>query len=345
MRLSCDADLRVPVPRLVTSADLERRLAEVRTAAAGPAEGLFGPRSVTWRLDREAALFLGAGRALLLQLAHPWVAAAVAEHSHALADPVGRFHRTFGIVFTMVFGTLDQALAAARRLHRRHATIGGTLPEAAGGFPQGSPYWANETAALHWVHATLVSSGLMAYELVLPPLSPQEREQYYAESRLLGALFGIPDDRQPADWPAFSAYVDAMLQSDVLCVSAAGRRVADGVLAGAVRPWLRAPAWYLAVTAELLPPHLRAGFGLLHGQHDQRRAARALRWLRRSYPLLPERLRFVGPYQEARARLSGRSGPDPATAALNRLWIGRPRMARQDEAADPSSSEDRREQA
>jgi uncharacterized protein (DUF2236 family) len=62
-----------------------------------------------------AAIFLGAGRALLLQLAH-WVAAAIAEHSRTLADPIGRFHRTFNITFTLVFGTLDEFLRAARHL-------------------------------------------------------------------------------------------------------------------------------------------------------------------------------------------------------------------------------------
>ena len=55
---------------IVTEADLERQLAIVRAAAAGGAAGIFGPDSVTWRIDREAATFLGAGRALLLQLAH-----------------------------------------------------------------------------------------------------------------------------------------------------------------------------------------------------------------------------------------------------------------------------------
>jgi uncharacterized protein (DUF2236 family) len=78
-------------------------------------------------------VFLGAGRALLLQLAHPWVAAAISEHSKTFADPIGRFHRTFNITFTMVFGTLDQALAASRRLHRRHAVVTGKF--AAGGRP------------------------------------------------------------------------------------------------------------------------------------------------------------------------------------------------------------------
>ena len=118
-----------PPSAVVAEADLERELAIVRSAAAGEAAGIFGPDSVIWRIDREAAIFLGAGRALLLQLAHPWVAAAIAQHSRSLADPIGRFHRTFSIVFTMVFGTTAQALAAARRLHRRHTAISGTLGE------------------------------------------------------------------------------------------------------------------------------------------------------------------------------------------------------------------------
>src|ERR1700690_2871377 len=85
---------------------LERAVATVRANAAGEAEGVFGPHSLFWRVNREAAVFLGAGRALLLQLAHPWVAAAIAEHSKTIDDPIGRFHRTFAVVFTMVFGTL-----------------------------------------------------------------------------------------------------------------------------------------------------------------------------------------------------------------------------------------------
>ena len=94
----------------VSREDLERELQAIEAHAPGQIEGVFGPASMTWRVHREAAIFLGAGRALLLQLAHPWVAAAIAEHSRTLADPIGRFHRTFNITFTLVFGTLDQAL-------------------------------------------------------------------------------------------------------------------------------------------------------------------------------------------------------------------------------------------
>src|SRR5215203_330728 len=118
----------------VDAADLERSLSFVGAQAAWRDEGVFGPGSAIWQVDREALVFLGAGRALLMQLAHPWVATAIPEHSTTLADPVGRFHRTFEIVFALVFGSLDQALAASRRLHQRHVLIQGTIAERTGSY-------------------------------------------------------------------------------------------------------------------------------------------------------------------------------------------------------------------
>jgi uncharacterized protein (DUF2236 family) len=310
---------------LISENDLALALDSVRAGAAGSVEGLFGPASQTWRIDREAAVFLGAGRALLLQLAHPWVASAIAKHSATFADPIGRFHRTFDVVFTMVFGSLDQALAASRRLHRRHTQIVGRLPEALGPFDKGSLYCANEISALRWVHATLVETALMTHGLVLPALTVEERERYWAESRLFGALFGLTPADLPADWASFVAYNQAMVQSDILSVGSAARDVAGQIFSGA-RPWLRPPKWYRALSVQMLPERLRAGFGFAFDQHERRAADRALARIRSVYPKLPIRLRTVGPYQEAQARLQGRSQPDWATRWLNRAWIGRPRM-------------------
>lgn len=311
---------------MVSESDLSAALEIVRAEAAGPVEGIFGPASVTWRIDREAVLFLGAGRALLLQLAHPWVAAAIAEHSRTLQDPIGRFHRTFELMFTMVFGSRDGAIAAAQRLHRRHAMISGVLPEAVGPFASGSSYSANDAAALRWVHATLVETSAMAYDLVLPPLSREERERYWTESRLYAALFGLKPSDMPEDWASFAAYNAAMAESDTLTVSAAAREIAGQIFAGA-RRWLRPPRWYLALSVGMLPERLRAGFGFEVSERDRRAADRALVWLRRVYPHLPARLRYAGPYHEAQARLQGKPQPDLATRCLNRVWIGRPRLA------------------
>jgi uncharacterized protein (DUF2236 family) len=292
----------------MTDDNLELQLRFVHMHAAGSLAGVLGPDSVTWRINREAALILGAGRALLLQLAHPWVATAVAEHSQVFADPIGRFHRTFRVMFTMIFGTLDQALNGARRLHRRHAAITGVMPTAAGPFVAGSQYRANETSAQCWVHATLVETAIVVYDLIFAPLSSEERERYYAESCILAALFGIPRASLPPSWEDFATYNKAMWQSETLTVIPEARAIAEQVLRG-TKVWLLAPKWYGAVTAGMLPHQLRKAFRLPYGEAEQRIAEAAIARIRRVYPALPERLRYVGPYQEAVARLSGSTRP------------------------------------
>lgn len=309
-------------PEVVTAESLERELQRLRASAAGAAEGVFGPQSITWQIDRESAIFFGAGRALLLQLAHPWVAAAIDQHSDTFTDPIGRFHRTFGTVFAMVFGTFDQSISAARRLHRRHASITGQLPWTAGPFPAGSTYCANAIPALRWVYATLIETALVAYELVLPPLTSQQRDQYYRESQLFAGLFGIPKECLPQNWTAFSAYFSTMVQSDTLSVSDATRSMARRLIAGADL-WLPVPGSYQDLTIALLPPPLRERLGFSLGHVQDQQIARAVALSRRLYPLLPARLRYVGPYQEAQQRLAGRTTPDLVTRMCNRFWIGR----------------------
>jgi uncharacterized protein (DUF2236 family) len=225
----------------------------------------------------------------------------------------------------MVFGSLDRALQSSRQLHRRHSMIVGEMPETVGPFAAGSRYCANDIPSLRWVHATLVESALMAHELVLPPFSAEERERYWAESRLFGALFGLTADDLPADWSGFIAYTAAMAQSETLTVSPAAREIAMQIFSGA-RPWLRPPRWYRALTARMLPERLRAGFGFELDAPEIQSADTALRWIKRVYPKLPDRLRYVGPYQEAQARLRGEPQLDWITRCLNRAWIGRPQM-------------------
>ncbi|MFP5236455.1 MAG: oxygenase MpaB family protein [Acidobacteriota bacterium] len=291
---------------------------EGRTAEAN--DGIFGPGSLTWRINRESALFLGAGRAALLQLAHPWVAVALEQHSHVMSRPIERFHNTFRIVFTMIFGTLEQAKRAARHLYELHTHIEGEMPEAVAQWERGSHYQANEIAALRWVYATLVESAVMAYEFVFPPLSVGDLEAYYAESRVMAALFGLPGDALPANWNSFLGYCRSMEASSELGVSDKARAMGHGLLRGA-GSWIKPPRWYRALTAEWLPARFRAEFGLANAPADEAALARARRWFPRVYGTLPRALRFVGPYQEARARLAGRR-PGLVARAGNRFWIG-----------------------
>jgi uncharacterized protein (DUF2236 family) len=301
----------------VSPTDTHSLLASLEELPGEPSHGFFGPGSITWRVNRESCVFLGAGRAALLQLAHPWVATALAQHSNLLHDAIGRFHSTFRVIYTMLFGTRAQAIEASQQLYQVHSGIRGELPH-------GEHYEANEIAALRWVYATLVDSAILAYEFVLPPLSRADREQYYTESKRMAGLFGIPATALPQDWAAFARYTEEMFASSQLCVDPGAQALGQSVLAG-VGTWIRPPHWYSALTAYWMPPQLRSAFALSFTARERQAVNRAVRWLPRLYPYIPSVLRFVGPFHEAQARLRGRT-PGLITRKSNRFWMGQPRL-------------------
>jgi uncharacterized protein (DUF2236 family) len=177
------------------------------------------------------------------------------------------------------------------------------------------------------VYATLIETALIAYELVLPPLTLQQRERYYRESLLFAALFGIPKGCLPRDWSAFSAYVSATVQSGMLSVSDRARFIGRRLISGADL-WLPVPASYQDLTVALLPLPIRKEFGFPYAAAERRNISRIIASLRPRYPFLPARLRYVGPYQEAEQRLAGRLTPDVVTQMCNRFWIGRSELPR-----------------
>jgi uncharacterized protein (DUF2236 family) len=312
----------------VTPAGSEALIASVMQATPDVRAGIFGPGSMSWKINREAGMFLGAGRAALLQLAHPWVATAIAQHSSVLSNPIARFHNTFRVVFAMVFGSLDQAVSATRYLYRLHTRVQGQLTETVPGYvpayAPGSRYEANEIAALRWVYATLIETAVLAYETVVPPLSDTELHAYYRETKLLAALFGLPSSALPHDWTAFLAYCRAMEQSTTLGVTPTARSIGHSVLAGA-GSWIKPPHWYRALTTAWLPERLRSEFELPYQRREARSVQRARSWLPRVYRQLPASLRFVGPWHEAQSRLAGHD-PGPFARVSNRFWIGEPRV-------------------
>jgi uncharacterized protein (DUF2236 family) len=302
----------------------ESLIAAVERDSTDLSAGLFGPGSASWKINRESALFLGAGRAALLQLAHPWVATALDQHSTVMERPIARFHSTFRIVFTMVFGSLAQATGAARHLYEVHTYIQGNMPENVARWARGSHYRANEIAALRWVFATLIESAVLAHETVLPPLPQGELAAFYSDSVRLGGLFGIPPDALPADWESFLIYCREMEKSDELGVTDSARALAHNLLRGA-NAWIKPPHWYRALTTAWLPERFRGEFRLPFGGEEERAVAAARERLPRYYRRLPASLRFVGPWHEAQARIGGRAA-GPLTRLSNRFWIGQPKM-------------------
>jgi uncharacterized protein (DUF2236 family) len=313
-----------PASLPVARAELEASLERLRGSVRDPRAGLFGPDSKIWEVNRHSISFLGAGRAALLQLAHPWVAWGIEQHSRTRDDPFGRFQRTFFHVFRMVYGDLDAALGAARAVHRIHERVEGTLGAAAGPFAEGSRYLANRPDALLWVHATLWDTSIHCFERIVRPLDAAERDAYYEETKRFAQLFGIPAAIVPATWDDFQAYVERMLASDVLTVTEPAARMAGFLFRPLVPGTARLMRRYAEITAWLLPERIAAGFGLARGGDAGRcRVDATLGRLQRLWPRLPERLRYLPAYVEARRRVDGRSGRDPIGDLMNRLFVGR----------------------
>ena len=254
----------------------EEDCARLRFAAGGavdPHHSLFGPQSLTWRVNRETTLLLGGGRALLLQIAHPLVAAGVAEHSGFAQAPLQRLWRTLDLSLTVSFGSAAEALAAVRRIERVHARVRGELPEAVGAFPRGTPYDANDPALLLWVHATLVDSALLAYERFVGRLSAAERAALYAESTVTARLFGIPAAMIPPTPAAFRAYMREMIAGPTLAVGRASRAIAASLLSPPLPLGLRQIASSTRLfTIGLLPPPVRRRYGYRWSRTHARRS-------------------------------------------------------------------------
>jgi uncharacterized protein (DUF2236 family) len=320
--------MKATKPHAISDDALLARLEELAGRTLDPNAGIFGPASMTWHLGRHTSLFWGSWRAVLLQLAHPWVANAVCQHSHFMEDPLGRFHRTFSTMFKMTFGDLDTALTTARGLHAMHTRIKGRIACPAGRFKTGTHYQANEAHALFWVQATLIDTTVRVFEQTVRPLKAEEKARYYEESKRMLCLFGIPEDLVPPDWYQFQAYNRDMWASDTLSVCDSARTSADYLFRIRQMPatWVMSAPAKLA-TSVMLPPRFRMAYGLPDPTpHQRRRYARTMRWTRRSFTRLPTHLRYATPYLEALQRLEGRDRARPVTRLMNRVGIGKPEL-------------------
>ena len=266
--------------------------------------GLFGPDSVTWRVNREGVLLLGGGAAIILQLAHPLVAAGVAQHSNYRDEPWARLFRTLDMTTKIMFGPTALAEETARRLRHVHGLIRGETTEPAGRFPAGTPYDARTPELAMWVHATLVHVSLLVYTRYVGPLTIAEQLRYYEEQKLLAEKFGVPREHQPDTFANFNEYFNAMLASDETAVTDALRDVVDATLnpplPRVARPLVEA---LNLATLGLLPAQLRSELGLPWGPNRQRLhdASRVL--LSRALPVLPRLLREFPPARSADKRV------------------------------------------
>jgi uncharacterized protein (DUF2236 family) len=207
--------------------------------------------------------FLGGGPAVLLQVAHPLVAAGVSEHSDYRRDLWRRLLHTLRALCLIAYGTRAEAERAGEAVQQAHARIHGVTRTQLGRFPAGTPYSASDPELMLWVHATLVEMSLAVYGRFVRPLSAEEAKRYYREMALVAELFGVPAGTVPPTLREFHRYLADELAGDTIAVTEPARQVASVILGAALPAPMRllVPAHRLA-TAGLLPQRLREEYGL-----------------------------------------------------------------------------------
>jgi uncharacterized protein (DUF2236 family) len=251
--------------------------------------------SIARKINRERVVVLGWGRAILLQIAHPLIAAAVSDHSPFGADLRGyvqRARRTIGAMLRLTFGSDDEARRVVAGITAIHGQVHGTLREAAGVFTPDTVYSARDPHLLRWVYATLLDSLPLAYELFVGPLGPEEKDRYCIEAVPAGAQFGIDADLLPTRFTDLQCYMQQMLTSGEICVTDRARSLAQALLAPPLGP-ATTPLFLPArlTTVGLLPDSIRDGYGFQWDARHDRLFRTTATIVRRARPFVPPLIR------------------------------------------------------
>ena len=258
---------------------LQRHSDAVRARLLRSGHVRTGPDSISWKINREVVVVSGWGRAILLQLAHPAVAAGVHGHSTfrgSLRASFRRAHSTVGAMLSLTFGDTEQIITAAARINAIHDRV------------RGAKYSAHDPDLQRWVHATLLDSIPLTYERLVGPLTPRERDRYCLEATIMEPLLAMPDGWLPRESAQLDAYMRGMLAGGTLIVTDTSRALARALLYPP-RWWVAWPAFRAMqlFTIGSLPPSIREAYGFEWGPRHERALSRWMTMIRTVVRWLP----------------------------------------------------------
>ncbi|MGO4255941.1 oxygenase MpaB family protein [Marmoricola sp. RAF53] len=229
----------------------------------------------------ESALLLGAGSAVMNQLALYGVGKGVAEHSNTLDRPLDRLRTTLTYVYVMTLGTDEERRTVARLVNRAHRPV------------RGKDYTAFDPYLQLWVAATLAQNGEFIYEKTFGPMDEATRERSYQECRIFGTALQVGEDMWPATRADFTAYWERM--QGELSPDPQVQAYAAALLSTRGAPLLLRPSIALQnlLTRGNLEPRVREVLALRWSRRDQRAYDAFWAFFRAVYPRVPRPLRTL----------------------------------------------------
>jgi uncharacterized protein (DUF2236 family) len=293
----------------------ERHRAAVRARLLASGQPRAGAGSISWRINRERVVVAGWGRAILLQLAHPSVAAGVDAHSAfrgSLMASLARLNATVRAMLSLTFGGTDEMIATAAGINTIHDRVRGRDGA-------GCPYSAHDPELLRWVHATLLESIPLVYDRLIARLTADERDQYCAEAAIMEPLLGMPHGWLPRTSRQLDDYIRDTHAGGTIVVTDASRALARAVLYPpqwqSVWPAFR-PVQLLTIGT--LPPSIREAYGFPWTPTDERALTRWTAFIQTSLRGLPNAARAwsIARRGEGSATAAAPAAPAPALRSL-----------------------------
>ena len=260
------------------------------------ANGYFDQDSLLREVVSHRLTALSGPRALLVMAAHPVAFAGFFAHTGALDDPYARLQRTASVMNAVAFGTKARADRLTAHVRAMHRQVSGKLAEAAGPFPAGTPYRADDPEHLRWILGALAESAMLVYGKYVRSLSPDEEDALWRDYRVVGRQFGLAEREMPPDARGFHAYMAERYASEALVVTPQARELAVDIVLRPPVPLHLRPVLEVVnqITVGLLPPEVRRQYGFswdpvravaLHGGAE---------YLKRVVvPVLPDRMRML----------------------------------------------------
>jgi uncharacterized protein (DUF2236 family) len=307
----------------------------------GPAERVprpLGPDSLLWKYfgDRRSALIVG--RAGTTENMYPQLGQAVSDHSVIFTNLFARVQRSVPRIMEAVYG--EAPTKTGLQIRNFHKPLTGTMSD--GSKFHGQAYSGLDPETFYWAHATFLDSIFVTCERFIRPLSDDEKEQMFQESRDWYSLYGVDPTGTPATYDEFMQYWDRAVAEDLVGHTKVAQYTVGYITKGITRAFPRPQAIPKPLWDKLFAPMINtlAAFLGAGGLDDALRDKLGISWSAgqdRRYRRFCAAVRAIGPAWERLAPLKWRYAPE-AVAGFQREGIDPRQIQPRPSSAGPSAT-------
>lgn len=173
------------------------------------------PNSLLWKYMGDITINAAVGQRLAIyENMWPQLGQGVSDHSVLVSKGDFKSLRERGLntqrtIGGVVYGRPDQAKTYGLQIRNFHKSIKGDMPNA-------RRYHAIASETFYWAHVTFFEAIYRASELGIMPLSREEKEQIFEESKLWFSMYGVDDRAQPETYAEFEEYLADVMANKLI---------------------------------------------------------------------------------------------------------------------------------